>query len=89
MSSLPRRRSRPSASAISISFADKVRGRRSSRRTACIVNVEAPETMWPRHTSWPSARSDGERVDPRMRGEAPVLGGDQHPPVERVDSHRP
>ena len=66
-----------------------VRGRRSSRRTACIVRVEAPETTWPCAASWPSARSDGERVDPEMRRETPVLGGDQHAAVERVDLARP
>ncbi len=27
----------------------------------------------------------GDRVDPRMPREAPVLGGDQHPQVQRID----
>ena len=43
-----------------------VRGRRSSRRTACIVRVEAPETTWPCTASCTAARARGERVDPEM-----------------------
>ena len=75
-SSLGSRRSRPSALAISTSFAASVRGRRSSSRTVCIVNVEAPETMWPmsheagrrRAASRRDRRRDGCRsAHPRRR----------------------
>ena len=65
MSSLSRRRSRPSASTISTSFAASVRGRRSSRRTVCIVRVEAPETMRRLAMNWPTARATSPPDRPR------------------------
>ena len=86
MSSLGKRRSRPSAFAISTIFAASVRGRRSSSRTVCIVNVDAPETTRRFVDELANGAHDRGGVDARMAVEPSILGGDKHPSIEQIDA---
>ena len=59
---------------------------RSSSRTVCIVKVEAPETTRPMRDELADGAQDRGRVDAGMAVEPPILGGDQHAAIERIDA---
>ena len=83
---LPKRRSRPSASAISTSFAASVRGRRSSSRTVCIVKCRGAGDDTEICHELADGAHDRGGVDAGMAVEPAILGGDKHPPIERIDA---